>query len=320
MFGMQQKNKKRNVFIIIAIILCIAIIPLLVGKYHIYIMNLMCVSVIIALGLNFIVGYAGQINIGQSAFVAVGAYTTGLLMGRLGLSFWIAMPAGAIFATIVGMLLSIPTLRIKGVYLALVTFGFASVVEILIITWLPLTGGADGMTIGPAYVGKYAINSDLKAFYVIFPVMLLLIYFAHNIVNKSRIGRAFVAIRDSEAASKAVGIDVSKYKVMAFMLSSLYGGIAGGLYGMLTSLISPDAFNVLQSVIYLCMIVVGGMGTILGSIIGGAFLSILPEMLRGAQEMQELFFAVVIILSIIFLPRGIAGLIKNKKTGHESGK
>lgn len=286
----------------------VLILPLFTETYVCYILCIMSISVICATGLNLLTGFAGQISLGQSGFVAIGAYASALLMTRTGFGFWVALPIGALIATLIGFLIAFPFTRLKGIYLALVTFGFGAIVETILIRWDSLTRGPDGMKVPFPQLGPLAFNSDLRMFYLIFVITVGLVYLAKNIVN-SRVGRAFISIRDSEMAARAMGINITKYKVVAFVLSAFYGGIAGSLYGSLVRFISPDAFSVLESIIYLTMIVVGGLGSIGGSIIGGALLSLLPEILREFRELQELVFGAILIVSLIFLPNGLIGLL-----------
>ncbi len=282
-------------------------LPMFLDTYKIYLLSITCISVVIATGLNLITGYTGQISLGQAGFVAIGAYGSTLLMTRVGIWFWGALPIGATIAALAGFLIALPSLRLRGIYLALVTFGFGAVTEMILVHWVSLTNGPDGLKVPSPQPGSFAFNSDLRMFYLIFGITVVMVYLAKNIVN-SRVGRAFISTRDSELAAQAMGVNITKYKILAFVLSAFYGGIAGGLYAALVMFISPDAFSVLESIIYLTMIVVGGMGSILGSIIGGATLSLLPEILRGFREFQELLFGAILIISLIFLPNGIVGL------------
>jgi branched-chain amino acid transport system permease protein len=299
--------KKLSIILLLLFLAALIVLSPFLDNYMVYLLNIVCIAVLISTGLNLVTGYAGQVNLGQSGFVAIGAYATTILMTKLGIWFWGALPLGALIAALAGSCIAIPSLRIKGVYLALVTFGFASIVEMILIHWVSLTRGPDGLQVPSPRLGSFSFNSDLKMFYLIFAITIIMVVLAKNIIG-SRVGRAFISIRDSEIAAKSVGVDVTAYKIIAFVLSAFYGGIAGGLYAALVMFISPDAFGVLESVIYITMIVVGGMGSILGAIIGGAVLSLLPELLRGLKEVQEFVFGAVLVISLIFLPNGLVGL------------
>ncbi|MGA2960022.1 MAG: branched-chain amino acid ABC transporter permease [Thermodesulfobacteriota bacterium] len=299
--------KSSTRMIVLVFLVALLLFPLFMETYFSYVLCIIFIAVINATGLNLVTGYSGQTNLGQSGFVAIGAYATALFMTRMGIGFWGALPAGGLITAFVGLLIAIPALRMRGLYLALVTFGFAAITEMILIHWVSLTHGPDGIRVPSPEIGSFAFNSDLRMFYLIFAVTAFMVYMAKNIVN-SRVGRAFISIRESEIAAQAMGVDITRYKIMAFILSAFYGGIAGGLWATLAMFISPDAFGVVESIIALAMIAVGGMGSILGSIIGGALLSFLPEILREAREFQELLFGAILVISLIFLPNGIVGL------------
>jgi branched-chain amino acid transport system permease protein len=306
-----MKNHRGKLLIVF--IAALLIVPPFLDTYKVYLLNVMCISVVIALGLNLVTGYTGQISLGQSGFVAIGAYATALLMAR-GLTFWLALPLGGVIAGIPGFLIAIPALRLRGVYLALVTFGFGAIVEMALIHWVSLTRGPDGLKVLNPQLGSFVFNSDLSMFYLVFAVTLIMVFIAQRI-TRSHVGRVFLSIRDSEIAAESMGVDVTRYKIVAFVLSAFYGGIAGGLYASLVAFISPDAFTVLESILYLTMVVVGGLGSIWGAIIGGVVLSFLPEFLRQFKELQELLFGAILILSLIFLPNGLVGLYEKYLAG-----
>jgi branched-chain amino acid transport system permease protein len=272
-------------------------------------MNIILISIMVAVGLNLVTGYTGQVNLGMSGFVAIGAYATTILMTKLGISFWLACPLGAVIAALSGLIIALPSLRLSGVYLALVTFGFAAIVQMVLIHGGSLTNGSDGMSVPSPYLGSFKLTTDTSLFYLILIVTSAMVFFAYKII-KSNVGRAFISIRDNEIAAKAMGVNITAYKIVSFSISGFYGGLAGALFAVLIKFISPDAFDVLQSIIYMTMVTIGGMGSILGSIIGGVTLSLLPEMLRGFMELQELIFGGALIVSLIFLPDGIVGLTK----------
>jgi len=311
--------KNLSKILLLAFFLALLILPPFLDAYVVYLLNIICISILVSTGLNLVTGYAGQINLGQSGFVAIGAYATTILMTRLGIWFWGALPLGAVIAALAGFGIAVPSLRLRGVYLALVTFGFAAIVEMILVHWVSLTRGPDGLAVPSPQLGSITLNSDLKMFYLNFSITVLMVYIAQNIIH-SRVGRAFVSIRDSELAAQAVGIDLTAYKIIAFVLSAFYGGLAGGLYAALVMFISPDAFSVLESVIYITMIVVGGMGSILGAIIGGATVSLLPELLRGLKEVQEFMFGAILVISLIFLPNGLVGLFARFRKAPKIGE
>jgi branched-chain amino acid transport system permease protein len=298
---------------LLALFVVLLFLPPFLDRYIVYLLNIALLSVLAAVGLNIITGYSGQINLGQSGFVGIGAYATTILTIRVGIWFWAALPIGAIISAFAGLCIALPCLRLRGVYLALVTFGFAAVIETILVQWVSMSNGPDGLVVPVPHLGSFVFDTDLRMYYPILGIAIAMLYLAKNIVN-SRIGRAFVSMRDSEIAAQAIGVHVTSYKIMAFILSAFYGGMAGGLYAGLVLFISPDAFGVLQSIVYMTMIVVGGMGSIFGSIIGGGILSLLPEFLRGFKGFQEFLFGTLLILSLIFFPDGLVGLFRKNFT------
>lgn len=281
--------------------------PLMVDVYFTYMATLICIFVLIAVGLNILVGCAGQISLGHAGFFGIGAYASALLMGKMGIPFWFSMPIGGLVAAGVGFLVGLPALKVRGHYLALVTLAFGEITQLTLINWGDLTGGVNGLHVSlPTFFG-FRFSSDLSKFYLTFVIMIFLVYCAHNIVN-SRIGRAFKSIKGSEIASQAMGVNLARFKLLAFIISAFYAGIAGGLYAILLAFISPEYFGLFDSILYLMMVVIGGLGSIAGSIIGAIVLGILPELLRRFQDYQDFVYGIILLLSIVFMPRGLIAL------------
>lgn len=289
------------------------------GDYGPYLLNLVGITVIVALGLNFLVGNGGLVSLGHAAFVAVGAYTAGLLSARLGLPSWTTVPAAGVVAGALGLLLGLPALRLKGIYLAFATLGFQFIVLHAVLRWESLTGGANGMSVPAAALGAFTLEDPVRFFYLTAAVALLLGLGMGNVM-RSRYGRALVALRDSDIAASAVGVNEVRQKTLAFGVSAAYAGIAGGLLAHFLGYIGPDHFTVLLSVEYLAIIVLGGVGTILGSVLGAIVITLLPEGLRfvlGAVEstgsaavlpdVRALSIGLVLILILLFEPEGLAG-------------
>lgn len=280
------------------------------------------ISIISVLGLYFVFGLCGQISLGQGGFMAVGAYTTGIMM-RAGISFWIALPCAAVAAAVVGLIFALPAIRVKGFYLAMATMA-AHFVILWVLGHPPasaITGGADGIRIPLATLGNIVFDSDKLWYYPVVIVTVLLIFFAKNI-SRTRIGRAWVAIRDNDLAAEVLGINVFRYKMLAFILSAAYAGIAGALYAPFNMNINPLAFPFTESIWALGMLVVGGATSVVGAIAGTIFLRVLGELVTvGAPMLRTAFtfiptgiigglggiaFGLVIILFLIFEPRGIS--------------
>jgi branched-chain amino acid transport system permease protein len=298
-------------WIIAVVILLLA--PLFLGKYTIFLLSLLAIYALVALGLNLLMGYTGQIAAGHAGFLALGAYFTAIIGENLQ---WMPCPVilllAGIFSGAIGFLLGIPILRLKGFYIAMATLAFGVVVSEIILQWSSLTGGDDGFSVPTARIAGFAFDSDFKLYYLIIPVTLIMTVLARNLVN-GYIGRAFIALRESEIAAQTIGIDLARYKTIAFAISAFYTGVAGGLFAYLITYLSPDAFTIELSVDFIAMIVIGGMGSILGSIIGAVILTGMQQVLAGLLDLQIFIFGLSLIVFMIFMPRGITGMIYDLK-------
>lgn len=299
---------RTSLFLVVAAVLFF-LCPLFLSRYTIYILNLFAVYALAAIGLNLVMGYTGLISAGHAGFLAIGAYTTAILSTSLGwVSPLIILPVAGLLTGLIGFALGIPILRLKGFYIAMVTLAFGVVVAEIILQWSSLTHGDDGFRVPKAVLGGLVFDSDEKLFFLIQPITIAMTVIAHNIV-RTRAGRAFKAIRQSEVASETMGIDLAKYKTAAFAVSALYTGIAGGLFAYTVGYISPDSFSMGVSIDFIAMIVIGGMGSILGSIIGAVILTGIQHVLSDLPEVQTLIFGVALIVFMIFMPKGISGMI-----------
>jgi branched-chain amino acid transport system permease protein len=288
----------------------LAVIAPFLDVYFLYILTILCLNVILATGLNLLTGYTGQISLCHSAFLGIGAYSCTILMIRLHLPYPLALLAGGLIAGCAGFLVGIPALRLRGLYLAMVTLGFGEIVHLVFHHWQGLTGGPLGLKVPTARIGPVVFKSELSLFYLYLFVAFIFVILARNLIQ-SKIGRAFRSIAYSEIAAQASGIDLARYKTLSFALSAFYAGIAGGLYCQLLKYLSPDPFGLFESIQYLTMIVLGGMGSIIGSVLGASLLSILPEILRDFKDYQELIFSLLLMLFILFMPRGIYGMVRS---------
>jgi branched-chain amino acid transport system permease protein len=305
-------------WIIAVIILLIA--PLFLGKYTVFLLSLLAVYALVSLGLNLLMGYTGQIAAGHAGFLALGAYFTAIIGENLQ---WLPCPLilllAGVFTGAIGFLLGIPILRLKGFYIAMATLAFGVVVSEVILQWSSLTGGDDGFSVPTARIAGFAFDSDFKLYYLIIPVTLIMTILARNLVN-GYIGRAFIALRESEIAAQTIGIDLARYKTIAFAISAFYTGVAGGLFAYLITFLSPDAFTIELSVDFIAMIVIGGMGSILGSIIGAVILTGMQQVLAGLLDLQILIFGISLIVFMIFMPKGITGMIYDLKEKNARSK
>jgi branched-chain amino acid transport system permease protein len=264
---------------------------------------------LLALGLNLLLGYAGQFALANAAMFGIGAYGTALLQVKLGWPYWAAAPSGALLAMLIGTALAFPALRLSGIYLALATLAFALVTQWVLMHWETVTFGAGGFAAPVLDLAPLPVDPDVAIYYLSWIVTVGLIALAWSIV-RSRLGRAFVAIRDGEIAAQALGIDLLKYKAIAFALSGFYAGTAGALYPPLLGFVAPESFDLFQLVIQKSMVVVGGIGSIMGSIIGATLMVVVLEALREFKAAQEVIFGAVLIAFVIFQPHGVVALFR----------
>jgi branched-chain amino acid transport system permease protein len=284
---------------IIAVALFV-VLPLSVHEYYLSVVNLVSIAVIGAIGLNLLVGYTGQISVGHGAFMSVGAYTAANLATRLDAPFWLALPAGGLMAAAVGAVVGIPSLRIKGLYLAIATLAGQLIIEWTInhVTWI--SGGVQASIEVPRpRLAGFVIATQRAMYFFLLVFVVLAIVAALNLV-RSRVGRAFVAIRDHDIAAEIIGIDIFRYKLLAFAISSFYAGVVGVLYTYYLGIANYEQFQITVSIDYLAMIIIGGLGSVLGSILGAIFVTLLPIVIRYVMEaFGGLFFSPAAVLNII---------------------
>jgi branched-chain amino acid transport system permease protein len=280
--------------------LFIIVVPLVIGEYYVSILNLCLIATVGALGLNILVGYTGQVSIGHAAFMSVGAYTAANLITRVGAPFWIAVPAGGVMAALVGAVVGIPSLRIKGLYLAIATLAGQLIIEWTInhVPWI--SGGVQASIEVPRpSVFGVALRSQTQFYFFLMFFAVVAIVATMNLM-RSRVGRAFVAIRDQDIAAEIIGIDIFRYKLWAFAISSFYAGVTGVLYTYYLGIANYEQFQINVSIDYLAMIIIGGLGSILGSILGAVFVTLLPIVARTLLEaVGGFFFSPSDLLNII---------------------
>jgi branched-chain amino acid transport system permease protein len=282
--------------------------PLWLGRYPVYLLNLVGIFALVGIGLNLLTGFAGQISLGHAAFFGIGAYATGLLTGTLGVPFLLSLLAAGLLTTAIGALVALPALRLQNLYLAIATLGFGVVVQKTLFEWRGLTGGGSGLTLTPAKIGPIVLADEVSLYYVVLAIAALGAWTAANIA-RSRTGRALIMLRESEIAAGALGINIARHKVIAFALSAFYTAVAGGLYAYLVRYINPESFNLSLSIAFLSTIVIGGLGTIPGSILGAVFYVLVPELFRGFKDAPGLVFGLSLVLVMVFMPRGLWGLV-----------
>ncbi|MBK3666411.1 branched-chain amino acid ABC transporter permease [Bradyrhizobium diazoefficiens] len=281
---------------------------MLLTDYHLRLVNLAVISAVAVIGLNFAFGYAGLISLGHAAFVGMGAYGVALLTTLLGWSSWLALPVAVAGTAVVAILIGVPLLRLKGHYLALATLGFNVSFSIVAANWIEVTGGTNGISrIPELQIAGHAL-SDERSYLWFALVVLAASAIVAALIHASRHGRAMIAVRDDETASSMTGIDVRRVKLAAFVLSSVYAAVAGGLFACHMRFISPEDFGYAHSITYLAMLVVGGEGSIVGAILGAMLVTFLPEWLRFLGPAYLAFFGLFVLAILIFLPSGLAGI------------
>jgi branched-chain amino acid transport system permease protein len=286
--------------------LAMAVPLLLPNDYYLTVMIVAGFNVILVLGLNLLMGYAGQISLGHAAFFGLSAYTTGILTATYHWPVPAGCAAGIVLVTVVGYLIAVPTLKLKGHYLAMGTLGFGIIVYIVFNEATELTGGPSGLTGIPKLSawGK-VFASDREYYFLVWGIVLLLFALAQNLV-RSRVGRALRAIHTSETAAAVLGVDTGRYKTFVFVLSAAYAAVAGALYAHYVTFISPGSFGFHASIVLVTMVVLGGMASLWGAVAGALFLTFLPEALRAIENLDILIYGVILILCMIFLPGGLA--------------
>jgi len=288
-------------------LLALAAAPAVVSSYALHILSTLGIAVILALGLNILMGYAGQVSLANAAFFGIGAYGVAVLGNGTGFTFWLALPLVALATAAIGLLVGLPALRVSSHYLALATLAFVWTVQVVLINWVNVTGGSPGLATSRAAMGLGVFQADWAYYLLILAVTAAMVALAIGIVHSST-GRAFTAIRDNENAAEIMGVNLARYKTMAFAINAFYCAVAGGLQAGLVRFLDPYEFGLWPSIWHLLYIVVGGLGTITGSILGPIVLVSLPEALRTFAEYRELIFAIVLLLTLIYLPGGLAGL------------
>jgi branched-chain amino acid transport system permease protein len=307
--GLRPRSAMRTRFVIAAIALLVAATAAFGGGYFVYVLNLTGIFALVAIGLALLTGFSGQISLGHAGFFAIGAYASALLAQRLGLPFWIAIPAAGVLATAIGALVALPALRLKNLYLAIATLGFGIVTQKMIFEWRTLTGGGGGLQVPPPMLFGVSLAEGARMTGVIAVALAAGTWAAYQLA-RGRTGRALTMLRQSETAAACTGIQVARYKIVAFAVSAFYTAVAGGLYANLVRYINPESFNVNMSIMFLAMIVIGGMGSVGGALLGAAFYVIVPEALRGFKDAPGLIFGLSLMLVVILLPGGLASLTR----------
>ena len=286
--------------------LCVLALPLAMDQpYYLSVLVFIGIYSIASMGLNLLMGFAGQISLGHAGFYAIGAYTTGILTTQYGVHYMPAAVAAVAITIVIAYIIGIPSLRLKGHYLAMATLAFGEIVHVCLNAAIDLTGGPSGMgEIPRVQVGGFVLASDVRFYYLVWVIFILLFIITRNIVH-SRTGRALQAIHGSESAGSSVGINVASLKVSVFVLSAVYAALAGVLYAHFVTFISPSTSDLMFSVRLVTMIVVGGMGHLWGGVLGASILTLLPEFLSILEDYEMLVFGTILLLMVMYMPGGL---------------
>lgn len=283
----------------------LAVWPWVAPRYFVFLASVVLVNAIVAIGLNLLSGYTNQLSFGHAGFLAIGAYTAAVLTLRApALPVIVTLVLAGLLTAAVGLAFGVPCLRLGGLYLTMATLAFGFVITEAILNLDTLTRGADGLRVPSARLGALVLSTDIARYYLVAAVAAVMVAAAVNLV-RTRTGRAFLALRESEIAAEASGVPVATYRALAFGLSAFYTGVAGGLFAFVVGFLSPDAFDVFLSVDFVVMIIVGGLGSVPGSIIGATVVTLLHDGLAAFQNYRPLIFGALLIASMLFMPGGM---------------
>jgi len=312
---MSKYVSTKNIAVALAVAFALIFPHLGFKAYYLHIAVLSLLNILLALGLNLIAGYAGQLSLAQAGFFGIGAYVSALLMLNFKLSFWLAAPIAALCSALAAISIGVPTLRLKGPYFVISTMGFGEIVRQIFLNWQTVTRGPNGLTGIPApdpislgFV-RLTFESRVENYYLILVVLLLVLVLYYNLVH-SRVGRALRAIRNDYIATQVMGIHVAFYRILAFAGGAALSGLTGALYAGYIRFVSPDTFTTGESINILIMMVIGGMGTIIGPIIGAVFITYLLETMRVFAEYRLVIYGLLMFLVILYMPKGIAGMLE----------
>lgn len=301
------------------LLLTLIAFPFVADDYWLYLACLVAINVASTAGLNVLTGYTGLVSMGQAAFMGLGGYTVAILQIRFGTPMLLNLLAGGVVAMLAGVLVGLPSLRVKGLYLAIATIAAGVLAHFIFSHYTSLTGGTSGLTVPPAQVLGLELDDSFKLYWVIMPITVLMLLGVANLF-RTRIGRAFIAIRDRDISAEVLGIPLLPYKLLSFAISSFYAGVAGGMFAYFFRAVTPESFPLLMSIFFLASVIVGGMGSVLGSILGAVFMTLVPEVLKlvvgwlplGDNAMlvlspvRTIVFGLMIVLFLIFEPHGLA--------------
>lgn len=304
--GMAGSTRSRDAVYFAMLALIITLVPIFVeSRYYLIVLNIIGLNTIVVVGLNLLIGFAGQISLGHAAFYGLGSYFSGILTVNYGFSHWPAMVVAMVTTGAIAYLIGYPALKLRGHYLVMATLGFGIIINILMGELEHFTGGHDGLIgIPPLSIGGLKFDNDLKNFFLIWTFVFFCMLVARNLLH-SRVGRALRAIHGSEVAANSLGVNTASYKVRVFVLSAMFASISGSLYAHYITFISPSTYDFYYSIQVVTMVIVGGMGSLWGSLFGAAVLSFISEALHVAKQYHVIAYGVFLSLILVFLPEGV---------------
>jgi len=303
---------RKNILSLLILAGVILALPLGLGNsYYLNVLVFVGIYSLITIGLSLLMGYTGQISLGHAAFFGLGAYTSGVLSTKFGISPWLALLAGIFVTGGIAFLIAAPALKLKGHYLAMATLAFGYIVFIVFNQASSLTGGPSGFGQIPRFrLGNFLLRSDVHYYYLVWTLVIVVLVVSLNIIH-SRVGRALRSIHEGELTANIMGVNTAKYKIQVFVLSAVYASLAGSLYAHFITFLNPTPFGFHFSIVLVAMVAVGGMASVWGAMIGAALLTILPEYLRAFQDYDILIYGSILLLIMMFLPKGLfAGILR----------
>ncbi|MFS2051768.1 branched-chain amino acid ABC transporter permease [Variovorax sp. Varisp41] len=300
----------RGVLIAMAVVL--AVLPFAASGYVLYVVNLLMVFSVLALGMHLVIGETGQFALSHAAFFGIGIYTAGLINNQWQPPFMVSILAGALLAAALGWVIGLLALRMRDIYLALATFAFGEAMQWVFLNWEQVTNGSNGLQMKPAALGGLRLMNDLQAYPFVVAIAALMLWLAVAL-SRSRLGSSFRAVRESDVAAIAMGVNTRAVKVTAFVLSAAFAGVAGGMYTLFTSFIHPESLGFQTTILILTMVVVGGLGSVRGAVAGAIVFGLASELLRQAPSYQEIIYGGILMLFMMFLPKGMASLFAARK-------
>ena len=313
---MLDMRRQRILYILVGMILII--LPFWMPDYFNHLMIMAGISSILALSLGLLVGFLGLVSFCQAAFYGIGAYASALLTMKLNIPFWFALPLSGLAAVFFGAIIGFPSLKTKGPYFSIMTLGFGQIMSLIFVNWVGLTRGAQGIPGIPSpgsltlpLLGTISFKGKIPYYFLVLIVLSITYFFIRKLLS-THMGRSFTALRENEMLAEAVGVRAMKYKLMAFMISTFFAGLAGSLYAHYFRFISPVSFTVSQSFEALINVIFGGAALLAGPVVGSSLLTIIPEFLRMASEYRNTIYAIILLIVILFLPGGVAGALKDR--------